>query len=422
MQHIIQIKGRYYFNRRVPEIVSAFDKRDRVRIALKTDSKAIAQKNAVMLNEQLEAYWQDLIKANRLHDDAGFKRLVRTARKMGFSYYPVSVVAELPLDQLMKRVYAASEATEIQCEAILGGREEPKLLLSKALDKFFAITKNQIMNKSPSQVRKWENPRKRAVNNFILAIGDKEITEIIRDDIVQFRDWWIDRIKAGNMNNATANKDFFHLKNILQTVAEHLKLTTIDAKHLFRKIRLDDRFTEVRLSFTNEQILTILQSKKLNALNSDARWFLFAAAETGARPAELVGLLPEDIKTNEEVPHISIVDRPGRPLKTAHSARDIPLVGFALEAFKQKPNGFTKYMDKVDSLSTYLNKFLRDHELLPSQQHSLYSFRHSFQDRLNEVNAPERIQCELMGHKYHRPKYGAPSLEQKMIWIEKVKL
>jgi len=106
------------------------------------------------------------------------------------------------------------------------------------------------------------------------------------------------------------------------------------------------------------------------------------------------------------VPYISIKDRPGRPLKTAHSERDIPLVGFALQAMLQLPGGFPLYRDAPDNLSTCVNKFLRENNLLPSENHSMYSLRHSFQDRLTSANVPERIQCELMGHKFSRPKYG----------------
>jgi len=43
---------------------------------------------------------------------------------------------------------------------------------------------------------------------------------------------------------------------------------------------------------------------------------------------------------------------------------------------------------------------------IPTQQHTIYSLRHSFQDRLLPVNTPDRIQADLMGHKFNRPQYG----------------
>jgi len=151
--------------------------------------------------------------------------------------------------------------------------------------------------------------------------------------------------------------------------------------------------------------------------------FTYILSETGARPSEIVGLLPEDIKLDAEIPHISITDRRERPLKTTHSQRDIPLIGFALEAFKAMPEGFPKYRDKSDQLSAAVNKFLRENKLFPTKQHSMYSLRHSFQDRVLNVNAPDRVQAELMGHKFHRPKYGdGATLKLKLEWLYKVRL
>lgn len=157
--------------------------------------------------------------------------------------------------------------------------------------------------------------------------------------------------------------------------------------------------------------------------NPEAYWSLFALSETGMRPVELCGLLPEDIKLDDPVPHIHICDRPNRPLKTPHNDRKIPLIGYALDAFKAMPNGFPKYFDKPDTLSSAVNKFLRENDLMPSSKHSVYSLRHSFQDRVLAVEAPDRVQAELMGHKFNRPKYGnGPTLEQKREWLRKIQL
>ncbi|TGR94472.1 hypothetical protein EN831_34355, partial [Mesorhizobium sp. M1C.F.Ca.ET.188.01.1.1] len=70
------------------------------------------------------------------------------------------------------------------------------------------------------------------------------------------------------------------------------------------------------------------------------------------------------------------------------SARDIPLVGGAPAAIKLHPDGFPRYRDKAASLSALVNKVLASKELLPTSEHSLYSLRHTFEDRLTAVEAP----------------------------------
>lgn len=68
-----------------------------------------------------------------------------------------------------------------------------------------------------------------------------------------------------------------------------------------------------------------------------------------------------------------------------------------------------------------MNKVMGNNNLLPTPDHSLYSLRHTFEDRLTAVEAPGKVIASLMGHKWIRPKYGSgPSLEQKRDWLQKI--
>lgn len=422
MKYLIQRDGRYYFNRRIPEIMKDYDPRPYIRFSLKTDSRDVAKQRAVAINQRIESYWKELVNKGETYELKRFKAAMRIAKQMGFYYAPAREIAKQPLGEIVQRIKAADKATPLQIEAVLGAVSQPEITVTAALAKFWSLTKDRTLGKSADQIRKWENPRKKAVNNFVLVVGDKPLTLIIREDIITFRDWWTDRITHEQKNASSANKDLIHLKNVIETVSDHLKLN-IDIAFLFKKIMFKKRFEQARLPFTNEEILTILHSPKIESLNNDAKSFLFVAAETGARPSEIVGLLPEDIKLKHKIPYISIIDRKDKPLKTPHSARTIPLVGYALEAFRNNPDGFARYRDKPDNLTNYINRFLRENHLFPSDQHSVYSFRHSFQDRILRAEAPDRVQAELMGHQFKRPKYGdGASLEQKQQWMQRISL
>src|SRR5690606_36375818 len=143
----------------------------------------------------------------------------------------------------------------------------------------------------------------------------------------------------------------------------------------------------------------------LNGLNAESKGLIYFMADTGARVAEITGLLEDDINLSAKIPYIHIRSNEKRTLKTPHSDRQIPLVGTALYAAQLFPKGLSRY-SSADSASTQINKYMRHHGLNPTNEHSLYSLRHTFKDRLRDAQAPEEVIDNLMGHKSRGPNYG----------------
>ena len=125
---------------------------------------------------------------------------------------------------------------------------------------------------------------------------------------------------------------------------------------------------------------------------------------TGYRPSEGAALTEETIYLNGDVPHIRI-EPDGRQLKSQYARREIPLTGVSLEAFTAFPEGFPRYRDSA-SLSATVNKYLKANGLLETPDHSFYSLRHSFEDRMLEAGIDERIRRDLFGHTLDRERYG----------------
>ena len=358
-----------------------------------------------------------------------YQNAVNRARLFGFSYLPASQIAAAPIEDIVERVQhvTACDNNPHHAEAVLGGQPAPKIKLSVALAKFWGLARDKTVHKSPDQLRKWKTPRKRAVDNLINCIGDKDITKITRDDMLKFRDEWIDRIEAEKLVKNSANKNFNQIKVIIDTLNTNLKLG-IGVSDVFGNLSLgeDDRGT--RPPFETEWLLDkLLIEVNFRDLEPQAMWCLFAFAETGAGLAEQTSLLPEDIRLDTDIPHIDIKRRAGKSSKTAFRPRQIPLVGFALDAFKACPQGFTDYIDNPDYLGTILGGHLRNNGLFQTEEHTLYSLRHSFQDRLIDADVPERVQAELMGHSIRaalgREPYGkGPTLAKKLEWMEKIRL
>ena len=142
-------------------------------------------------------------------------------------------------------------------------------------------------------------------------------------------------------------------------------------------------------------------------IDDDMRWLIALISDSGMRLGEAAGLLKEDIKLNDNIPHIDLKPHSWRRLKTNGSQRYIPLVGAALWASKRtlKANNdsmfaFPRYCDetgcKANSASGGLNKWL--HQYLPDNC-VIHSFRHSLRDRLRAVECPSDIVDAIGGWK-----------------------
>ncbi len=157
-------------------------------------------------------------------------------------------------------------------------------------------------------------------------------------------------------------------------------------------------------------------------MNLDARCIVYIMIESGMRLGEVCNLRPEDIVLNDEVPHLEVAERTDRRQKTEYSIRRIPLVGVALWAAKQYPEGFPRYQDKADAASALINKIMKKEELRLTRLHTLYSFRHTFQDRIENAGVSDRMQADLMGHEFGRPIYGDGSeMKRRQALLEKIK-
>ncbi len=423
MKYVKKRGKRYHYVRRVPEDIRHLDEREFVQISLKTDSIDLARQRAALLDQHIRNYWGTLFSEPNKAEQQ-YLQAIKLVRLHGLQHRTANEIASDDLGELVKRVMLTTDdANSLQTKAVLGGLDKPHLTLSEALEKYWDLSRDQQLGKSENQLRKWKNPRIKAINNFIKIVGDKPLETLTRDDVLNFKDWWLGRIEEEGLTPNSANKDFNHLRGTLQTVNDNLRLDLQIIK-LFERTNLRDTGNSSRLSFSPDFVQdTLLNLKAMHGLSDELQHFIGAMADTGARISELVGLDAEngDIVLDAPIPYIHIRKNSIRKLKTPHSERTIPIVGSALKAFQAYPKGFESYIGKPDTLSTTLNKWFRENDILPSPDHTLYSLRHCFQDRLIAVEAQDRLQAELMGHKFHRPRYGAgASLEQKAVWLTKI--
>jgi len=424
-QYLLLRNGRYYYYRRKPSDVSMALGTGFVRISLKTSDLKTALSRRDIVHRDIEQYWHSIIKFG--HQDQAkdqYDSAVKIAQSMGFDYQPADQIArEASTTDVLARLEKIEKAgieKKAVVTALAGGANAPAITMTDALEEFVRLTRDWLADKNDEQIRRWKNPRAKAVRNWGDVTGDPELGKITRSDALKFRDWWWDRIETENMTINSANKDFGHLHQIFEKVNEGLQLGLDDP---LARLRFREKKKNTRPPYSSDFIRTrILAPGALKSLHPECRALIMIIVNTGAGPAELAGLAPDDIVLNADIPHFHIRENSERSLKTMYRPRTLPLAGVALDAFKELvPKGFIDYRNKPTQLSANTNRHLTDNDLRESDDHSVYSLRHSFQDALTKAEAPDRIQADLMGHKFHRPSYGdGASLEQKYRWIKKV--
>jgi integrase len=421
--------GTWHFARRVPVEFAELDPRGVVkrstRIKIANDRAGRrAARVAEKFNAELEQFWRGLSggksKAELSHYGAARAR----ARALGFEYVEseqlVSQGPEARLERL-EALFSLGVANDHGARvALLGTEKRPALVLSKLFDEYETLTRDEIRDFSPDQLRIWRNGRKRAVERFVTVVGDKPVAELVVEDAIDYCEWWRGRVHENETDAKTANKDIGQLSRMLKELNVRRRLNIPD---IFSGLRLKGEVERPRVPYeTNFIENRIYAPGALAGLNEDARLVLYILADTGLRPSEVVNLQENSIALNADIPHVKILPD-GRRLKTADSRREIPLVGAALATMRMRPQGFPRYRDKSSSLSATLNKYMLENGLRPAKDHTVYSLRHSFKDRLIAVEAPDSLIDSLMGHKTYKPKYGkGPSLELKLKYLQRIAL
>ncbi|OOQ57410.1 DUF6538 domain-containing protein [Mucilaginibacter pedocola] len=426
MLNLICRQNIWYFNRRVPAEFKAFDSRLNIRISLKTKCKKEAVRLAGLENTRLLEYWKSLLATGKEPNHNDFAQVAKRSEVLGFQYVDKLELVVGEISKLVDRLLFVFDGkiNPSQAEAVLGMVPEPEIMLSQLLEKYIELKREVKLDKSDRQYKKWENPRILAMNNFVNVVTDKPVQKLDRQDMLDLKDWWIDRIAAEHLSKGTANKNMQHVKSIVETVCKNLKIK-IDRQHLFEDVFFRGKNHKERLPFSTDHIRNILLNpESLKDLSDHYQKMIWVFAETGAHIDEQVAIRPENIFLDHEIPHVAITSHDKDKLKTVHRERVIPLVGYALDAFKAYPQGFSALVENPDKASSAIGKYLRENELLPSDRHSLYSLRHSFQDRLTNSDCPDRIQTDLMGHAFKgRTKYGTgASLEHALNWMSKIQL
>lgn len=398
----------WYFRRRVPADVQRLypDRRTQIFFSLKTSDPRQAARLAHQAALEQNAAWKAFRSG---HDVVGRELQLAAVATLGAydlspgqhrEYDRYGLEPDAFLDEL--RYLSQEDNGQIVPENLpphyaLASRlyygEALIPTLTDARDKHFALGLGPKGEKSRPQ---FDN----AFNLFLEIAGDLPMDQFRREHANAFVAQLVDR----GAKYRTIKRYVAQLSPIFTTAIREFE---IQRQNIFSGVVIPNRDerSEKRPPFSGAEIRTI--QARCRAVDDQRRWAISLVSDTGARLAEILGLRPQDVLLDAEVPHLRIRKHEGRRLKNAASERNVPLVGEALwaaeRAMSQASESFLLPIFAKNgqlnaaSASAALNKWLKEQRLFEGQGKVIHSFRHAFRDRMRDAGAPSDVIDRLGG-------------------------
>jgi hypothetical protein len=423
--YLIEQNGWWHYRRRVPLHMAELDTAHKrfvkaaTKIKVENDPNGVAAAKAVVIiNNETETYWRDLVAGRNADARRRYRLGVKRAQQLGFAYATHQEVANDPrIDVLLHRVETLIKIgidDPINQDALLGGTMRASaVLLSQLVDQYMQLPKVMFSNKSggllgksEKQIAVFRKHREKAVELLIAQIGDKDILAITVADANKFTDWYTNHVRVSQIGTDGPRKHIDVIRKMIRSICERDRLTYQDAWAQNPFPRHDGQRNAFSIAFVKD---TILAPGALDGMKRADRDLLYVLADTGARLSEICNLRKPFIHVGpkDNIPHIRI--RPvGRQLKSKNAARDVPLIGVALEAMRRNADGWPQYRDNASAASKEINRWIKtllpaDVEITDSDDENkegtcLYGLRHAFKDRLRAIRAEDEMKVALMGH------------------------
>ncbi|MEY8119609.1 tyrosine-type recombinase/integrase [Falsihalocynthiibacter sp. BN13B15] len=221
------------------------------------------------------------------------------------------------------------------------------------------------------------------------------LTTITRNDANEYRDVLLGRVSPNSVHR---------YNNTVKAVINHAVTELGISNYLnpFNKLKIKGvgNAATDRLSLSREEADMVFDALPHK---DDLQAIFVTLCDTGARLAEISGLLCGDVFLQEQYVHI----RPNtfRSLKTESSSRSIPLSDRAVELLQKNRLGkqddeplFARYgrIGGNTACSAILMKHFRG--VISEPKKSLHSLRHKKKDELRRTHCPEEISKVLLGH------------------------
>ena len=266
---------------------------------------------------------------------------------------------------------------------------EKQFTLSEFIDNFASVLSTNIRQ---STLRSY----KLAVNQFIAAVGDKNLNDYTSEDIVHFQRYWQEKKLA----NTSVNAYYRGVKSVFAHAVRHDYLRT----NPFHKVR------EIRIAQSAPKYLsqTELQSLLAQVKSDTLRDLFLVCALSGLRRSEALNLKAEHIDLQNRV--IRVVNTDEFSTKSG-KFRNVPMHESLLPVFEKRMNGNGYLFSKAggfklnpDYVSHVFQSAVKDANL--DSAYHLHTLRHTAASHLVNAGVSLYTVQNILGH-------SSPTVTQK---------
>lgn len=387
MKHVFEKNGIYYFERRIPKDLLVEDGPKKVVKSLKTSNAKTAQERAKQFAYELDIRWAyERNPAIEMPEPTKRDAALSLLKEMGVDPHIGFTWQHENEEEALSSAAHSHDPVAIEAYRILS-----KGVVYYPADALTLYIEMKCQERGVRGLRDVERP----IEYLREFCGEKPIQEYKKSDANKLRDALYDR----GLRSSSIKRIFESLRAVFNLAYAEYELQNSAP---FSRVVLKTESAKERQTFDNSTLRKI--QMECRDMDDPNRWLIALLSDSGLRLGEAVGLTSEDIVQDANMPHIRLVERPWRRLKTNSSKRIVPLVGEALwavnRAAESTSNGFLfpKYCNeqknKADSASGALGKWLKPRV---EQGQVVHSFRHTFRDRLRNAGCPFDIQERLGG-------------------------
>jgi integrase len=394
VKHLMPQDGRFYYQRRVPADLQARIGRTVIKRPLQAIDKAAAIREVSQHAASDDALWRAL----RAHEGLVPAEIQQAALSllaghgleagMGTAHPATDTFVDAVVEdaRVSHDEYDLNRVDPVRRAAFDALKRAPVELLSTALRYY-------LDDHRKSHDSEFVRVTKRDWTQMVEIVGDIPLDKFGREQARLVRDKLLE-----SQRTTSVRRRLNTLRAIFASIRRETNSHSINPFESVAIAGLGED-SQRRQPFSEQQLRKVITTCR--SIDDERRRLISLLAYTGMRLGEAVGLVMSDLVLEHEVPHVQVREHPWRSLKTAQSARVIPLVGDALtvakalkaDAMTGQQFCFPAYCNddgaRSNAASAALNQWLRN--LIDEPGFTCHSFRHTMRDRMREAGTPRDV-------------------------------